>query len=122
MKVIKIKKSSIKKNPNAGETQTFIPQAWDTTVEYKGELPKFLDGLVHVISEMRVSNEEPEYELRFIEPPIKAMVDKLIKTKRACVNQTRDFHVIESMFPEPEYNYEYHNPLLTCSNCNSKVR
>jgi hypothetical protein len=112
MPLIRIDRSSIKKNPDAGNEFTTIAHPAEATFEYEGEWPaEIKDGQDVYITEYCL----PHYGGDIIPP-----IDK-IKLKRLFelgfkVNLSREVQTFQHL-PAPDYLYQYENPLVTCSEC-----
>lgn len=126
MKLVKIKRSSIKKNPDAFRTYYDIPSQWEITGRYIGDkLPKWIDSVSVITSHSMPMIGEQEYEFQVVKPVTKKFFDRIEKAsgkERLFIEMKRDIQRMESMFPEPAYKYEYTNPLIECNGCHNNVR
>ena len=123
--IVKIKKSSIRKNPNAGRTQTTISRGIDIEFRLNGvrQLPDFLKGNERsCVTSQAFSTGPLDHESTWIKGFLldHTKLEELQNLKGAEVT----FHHNTETFrhqPEPEYFYEYQNPKVECSHCHSKV-
>lgn len=118
MKIIKIDKSTIRKNPNAGNTVTYMDGLKECSFEINGDIPEFINhppffiqewveennklisvsGLVNGPMEQRFLDEAPNLKINIHQEPIKV-----------------EHH------PEPDYFFDYEETYLKCNNCKNKV-
>src|ERR1700741_1694873 len=132
MILVKIKRDSVKKNPNAGSVRTAVPTAWRAEFEYNGDIsdmkilfdkagitiaswdvnsnPNLFDTMI-----THIDHSTPKVEGEINSPDA---VDKLIKSgiKGLKVVQNFDHQVIYHR-PEPKYLFEYENPIVMCLRC-----
>lgn len=121
MTLIKIKKSSIRKNPDAYIKSYRLPASSEATGTYKGDLPEWLNDKVIVTSAQYSTHDEPELEFTFITPVYIGIAKRLSEDKNATLTITNNYVDVQCS-PQPEYLYNYTNPVLKCSNCNASVR
>lgn len=121
MILIKIKRDSIKKNPNAGRDNITVYGPREVSFKCEGPLPTYLkEGINCFITQQSIGKSE-WYEGVLIEKD-NDIIDSLLKEKESniTVNVTR--FVDTSYRPaEPAYLFEYEDPLLKCCNCNQEV-
>jgi phage FluMu protein Com len=123
MKLIKIIRSSIKENINAGNTTTLLPGRTEITCTYQGDFHySICEDLVIESEEYDKEGNLLLTEFRFIGNPEKSEILKeLSKDPKCSINIDRDMQMLQHM-PEPKYHYKYENPLIKCDECNKKVR
>jgi hypothetical protein len=123
--LIKIKRDSIKKNPNAGRDTYHVPMRWkgefETNVPREG-LPAYFKN--H-ISSWSCSPNESIYSGELFEQPPEDMIayiqDVIAKGFKFEVKFNREIQTIYSNTPEPEYRYQYENTPVECNNCHTMV-
>lgn len=116
--IIKIKRSSIKKNPYAGRTIYYSEGPWHFTGNYRGaEMPQWLSNITEI-----TSFDGFEYGFTFLSPPTPEIMEKIKKEKNLTVEGNRELNQFESTLPEPKYKFKYHNPKIECSGCDTLVR
>lgn len=113
---IKIDRSSIRENPNAGSTVSYIQGKSDITFTFKGELPDCLNVNKNcVITYLQTVNNEKIYHGRLTSNDV---IDKL-RLKGALINiscaNDRVYHD-----PIPKYSFEYENVEIICKYCHEK--
>jgi hypothetical protein len=118
MTLIKINRSSIRKNPDYhlnGVTQ-YLPGPIAITGVCIGEVPESVKDKV-VITSTEIHSDKPTvYELHFNGSPEELVTDERIKWN---FNQE---HIEFTTRSNPEYLYEYvEPPLVKCSNCGKEV-
>src|SRR5687767_11092132 len=111
MEIIKIKRSSIRKNPDAGRTSYDYPAGTTVTGTIKGVIPNWLKDQILVTSTMMIMGDDPEIEFHVIGPIDIDLIKRITKIKGASISVEYHYNHFESMFPEPEYKYDYYNPL-----------
>lgn len=121
MQIIPIKKSSIKKNPDAGKTEYSFFGGSTITGTWKGKMPKWLENKVHVLSASYPITSDTEYEFQ-MDRIDEALIKKITQSGNGTINIEHHYNHTTSMWPEPEYTFEYHNPLIECSECSKQVR
>lgn len=121
MQIIPIKKSSIKKNPDAGKTEYSIFQGSTITGTWKGKMPKWLESKVHILSVSLSLTSDTEHEFQ-MEQIDEKLIKRITESGNGTINIEHNYAHCSSMFPEPEFTYEYHNPLIECSECSEQVR
>lgn len=114
---IKIDRSSIKKNPNAGSTVSYIQGKDCATFTVKGELPDCLSvGKNCIIISLQENKYEKIYHGRLIS---EGVIDELIKLKNVLVE--RHFTNMPIYHdPIPEYSFEYENVEVICEYCHQR--
>lgn len=119
--LIKIKRSSIKKNPDAYTQSYHLVGSTEATGTYKGQLPKWLNDKVIITSGSYPVDNETEFEFVFTTAVDKDTVQRISKDKNATLTITNNYVDVQCG-PQSKYLYQYTNPLIQCDNCNSKVR
>lgn len=123
MEIIRIKKSTIRKNPDygMGGMVRMYPGARDVRVEHIGDLPKKILDKCVVISTQAPFNEPIVRELSVVADH-ERVIKYFTKTGRSSV--TIETNMIEYTCKDhgSEYLFKYENPLVTCSECGKKVR
>lgn len=124
MKLIKIIRSSIKKNPNAGRRE--IHEAINRRVSFRfegsTELPGFKEGKDYIKTEWGtahfgdsgssyIEGELIDYELW----------ERVGKIPGIQLNITQDIRTHRFMKPEPDYNFKYKDTKIECLNCHNKI-
>lgn len=114
MTLIKIDRSSIRKNPKAGETVTYLPGTIELTGEYAGAIPAYyLHRLIitSIVGEIQyfIANGDPA-----------DIMPMLKEDKRASITITNNAIRYEHA-PEPSYLYNYENTPVECSACKNMV-
>ena len=109
---INILKSSIKKNPNAGNVTTQVPGKRIIRGTYYGVLPDHLKGDNIVILNPTISVDGLVTQFQIIGELPKS----IFKDKNAELEAYNDIITIVHV-PEPAYLFEYENPLVKCSEC-----
>lgn len=112
--IIKIDRSSIKLNPNRGNTSFLAAGAVEVSFEVTGKLPDFLkDGencyITSIDSNKRISGLLNDFSLQA----------DLMKCDGVTVNVKRNTQRIYHA-PESTYIYKYENPELKCDYCHKK--
>lgn len=123
--IVKIKRDSIRKNPNAGRMHTTISRGIDIEFRLKGfrKLPDFLEEDKHAfITSQSFSTNPFDYEDNWIKGHLidASKLEELQKTKGAEVTLHHNTETFRHM-PEPYYFYEYENPQVECKHCHSSV-
>lgn len=114
---INIIKSSIKRNPNAGNTVTIVPGRRDVTGIYYGQIPEYLEPLIVITEQNRYSDGNTEsFFMLNGEPPAQLLQDK------NCQLQWAQENIRCEHLPEPDYFYKYENPPIECSECKVKTK
>jgi hypothetical protein len=130
MKIIKIDKSTIKRNPNAGSTQTIIKGPTEAMFKIEGShIPKWIYKEPFIIT-------EEERELVASKSKSKSAIIKRIsgvingpitsdqlgnwKNHNLTININFNHQVIDH-FPEPDYFFNYKETYLKCKHCKNKV-
>jgi hypothetical protein len=122
--LIKIKRDSIKKNPNAGRDSVQIPMPWQVTFETnmtKDELPEWLQGN---ITEWSIGTDHSLTKgwLGVVDDRVMEYAYSVIKDgNRFSIEAKRDIQTIRSITPEPKYNYKYKNTKVKCNHCQQMI-
>jgi phage FluMu protein Com len=113
--IVRIDRSSIKRNPNAGNTITFMPGLISVTFTFAGKPPKFMFKEPFVILETRnVNNEIVE-----VKGILNAM-PKQVGYPGLVINVDRELRSIEHR-PEPNYFYRYELTKVKCDECGFEI-
>jgi len=116
MKLIKILKNSLRKNPNAENTITPVFCNKTATFKSTSKLPKSLLKMVVITSETTMG----EYEVTgYIINPNK--YEKFLEVKGMSIEVNNNVQIINHL-PEAKYFYKYSNPKLECGNCKIKTK
>lgn len=113
---------SIKKNPNAGQSIYHVAGPTTTTISFQCASRELLDRLNS--DEIRVISFKGEEDMGIqVEAlgcgdmdSLKAQLDA-IRARSISIVQDHNIQQINSMFPEPEYNYKHLNSKVTCNGC-----
>lgn len=131
--LIKIKRSSIKRNPHAFSTETPISLRPEYTFKYEGyNPPKWIYSKdVSIDSHELIGLIEWKldvitgriFDRELFERLYKIEIQNREKGKYSGLNltYTQNSRIFHHM-PEPEYLYEYKNTKIKCSECHSLVR
>jgi len=114
MTIIKIDRSTIKKNPNAGNTQTVVYGNAEVSFTIRGELPDHLvDGGNVIITEWSKNDCSG-----FLFNPNDIGLLKKIDGISYKINKNSQliYHL-----PEPEYLFSYEDTQIPCNDCGNKV-
>lgn len=116
MKTILINLNSIKHNPNAGATSTFVGGTWTIYFNCVGKLPLFFkDG-----ENCRITEIDNDKHSGIILDP--ALLDKCINEEVKGIKISMDRNVQEiNHFPISAYNYKYINTKLRCKYCKKLI-
>lgn len=122
MKLIKIDLNSIKKNPDAGQTQTNVTIGWSSSVEVIGEIPSFLKENEDYFCQ---SYKDINY-LEILRPQafnliFEKMFEEEFKAKFRNLSQKRNNQSIYHS-PIPSHSYCYINEEIECTNCKNKIK
>lgn len=123
MTLIEIDKSTIVKNPNAGQTRSYLPGMVGTTGVCYGELPAWLKDSVE-ISCLRAENGQlSETEFYFNDTLERRHIEavKACRKPRIEIKVEQHYVTCDSAYPEPTHRYKYLNTPLECDNCGKKV-
>jgi hypothetical protein len=124
MKTIKIDRSTIEKNPNVGNTRTYLQGNSHATFEIESEeIPQWLSEEPFYPTEWSLesdSNGMNSMKGEISGMITEEMIEKFKITKGLHVNISKEPIVIDHM-PEPDYLYEYEETTLKCKHCKSKV-
>jgi hypothetical protein len=115
--IVKIDHSTIKKNPQAGNTTTVMTGRWDCKFEFDGELPKELHDDEDIILTKWSMDANNKHIRGIIVNPTKVDAMTSIGAK---VTQTKD-NIPMYHLPEPKYLFKYENPSVECSNCHAMI-
>lgn len=114
MTFIKINRDSIRKNPNAGRTRTYVQGRSTISFRIEGEVPKEL-------------NEGEDFytttwSTDFVEGVLinEEAVNTLRTLQNCTIEISREGYYLDHL-PEADYLYEYENQVLVCENCHSEV-
>lgn len=112
---VKIIRSSIKKNPRAGEEFSQVPTNVEVSFSYDGAPPKGLD------------NEEGVFITEFNDNYTAGILlhDGLIPiVEKYGITNVKVVYGKEQIYhqPLPDYLYEYENPEVTCKNCHNSIK
>ena len=115
---IKIDRRTIKKNPNAGSTMTYIPTDQTCTFKYDGnKLPDYLvDGKNCHITNWNIESISGT----LIYPIEKYLFQKIMEDEKLITLEIEQgIQEIEHL-PEPEYFYKYKKTKVKCNECGSE--
>jgi len=113
--LVRIDRSTIKNNPDAGKTFTMVEGVTQISFKIKGKLPEFLrDERLCVI----LAEKEGEYYSG--ELYNEKIIDLVLQVPGASVQVNRNLQRIEHL-PSPRYLYKYENPTITCEECNNLI-
>ena len=115
MTLIKIDRSSIKKNPDGGKTQSHVIIG-STTTFVCNEIPNRILDLIQITSE-NIENGVIEYS-GFIKEPFD--YEKFKGVKGLKVNTEINNQFIRHL-PEPYYFYDYENTEVKCNECGKMI-
>lgn len=114
--LIQIDLSSIKKNPNAGNTSTYVDRG--STISFFGHHDALIDGENCDVSKWEVNSNG---DRKFIQGTIRTLDVDLIEKIRHEVTVEIEFHRDRIMhMPEPEYFYNYVDTCVECKACHSR--
>jgi hypothetical protein len=101
-----------------------MPGVLDTTGICYGELPEFIKDKIYVTNEMRNSLGKVVIEFCWNAEikPIHLEAIKACKKPKIELTIKREMVTYESILPDPDYFYEYENPLIRCQDCFKEVR
>jgi len=114
--LIKIDRRTLKKNPNAGSTVSYLPGLQSSKFEYSGKfLPNYLiDGRNCYITETNYGDGIICGE----------MIGEVSKKLMKCFAEDLNMHISISQetnridhLPEPDYFYEYKKTKVQCNSC-----
>ncbi len=121
MKLIKIIRESIKKNPSAGMQYTDIAGPIGVTFESDGDLPEFIkDGVDVKVRDAFIDGDRVISVKGVVVNSDNAFLERFLKTPGIKWKAERDIQTFHHL-PEPDYLYEYETPFLTCDNCKADV-
>jgi hypothetical protein len=115
---VKIVKSSIKPNPNAGSSTTIVRESQETTFKYTGkDLPGYLiEGKNCVTVAWNTAANMRELILND-----HSLVEKLLHQKGVYDLKTDYNNIKLNHEPLPRYNYVYHNTIIDCYYCEKTI-
>ena len=118
MILIKIDKKTIRKNPNAGSTVTYISRGCSAEFEIKGHIPKFIHKSPFYIEEWK----KEDGIFTYVRGKIIGAVEQkhLDKAPNLHVTIHNDIVTINHL-PEPDYFFSYKETYLECKHCKNKV-
>jgi len=129
--IIKIKSSSIKRNPNAFNTQTIIQKGKRCEFTFEGnKIPEWINNEgVFVTSKNEEKNhgEGKEITLKgeINNPNLLKRLGELYEKDKSItglvLNLHQDIEIIHHR-PEPEYLCHYENPEVECSDCHLLIK
>ncbi|MFT3750945.1 MAG: hypothetical protein QM768_21710 [Agriterribacter sp.] len=114
MKLIKIIRSSIRKNPNGGSTRSIVPGCKTIRFRLEGQLPEHILSDDYIIVTCQSSDFTEGYLIN------EDKIPEMLKLKN-CEIEVDNNHKVIRHLPEPAYLYEYENPILKCDNCKGDV-
>jgi hypothetical protein len=117
MIIVKIDRDTIKKNPNAGNTRTYLQGQKEASFKIESDnIPEWL------YKEPFFSTQWSEEELEgTINGPITdEMIEKIKTVKGLSINIKCEPIVIDH-FPEPDYFYNYEQTTIKCNHCKNKI-
>ena len=122
MKIIRIDRKSIRRNPNAGETQTIIQGRKEITFSCKDPIPLFVKHLPFIITEWEEENGKMIKASGVINGPIETdgMIALCNKAEHLQININNNIQVLNHM-PEAEYLYEYQDASIKCKQCKNLI-
>ena len=116
--VIKIDRNSIRRNPNAGNTTTYMMGLWEASFEIKGEIPDIIKKPPFYIKNWEEQNGIMIFAQGVINGPIdKSLIDSI---PNLVVQMNRDVTKLEHS-PESYYLWDYKKTYLKCKHCEHKV-
>jgi hypothetical protein len=123
MEIIKIKRSTIRKNPDYGMdgVAKYIPGPVEISIKHKGDIPKRILKHCLVVSQSFPITSDAERELMLLKND-KKIIEWFVNSGRSQVEVTANQIDVTCKDNGPEYYYEYKNQFVTCNNCGSKVR
>lgn len=117
MKIIKIDRSTIKKNSNAGSTRSYLQGPYHATFAIESDdIPAWLLKAPFYPTEWSEREMRGEISGKITEE----MIEKFKTVKGLTVNIHREPIVIDH-FPEADYFYEYKETKLKCKFCKNKI-
>jgi Zn finger protein HypA/HybF involved in hydrogenase expression len=120
--LIKIKRDSIKKNPNAGRDTYHVPMPWQVTFETDIRKDYLPDWLQETVTEWDLSGGISMGYLNGVDDKVIEYVQSVKKDgHRFSVEYKREIQEVRSIAGEPEYLYEYANTKVKCSNCKKMI-
>lgn len=118
--IIKINKSSIKKNPKAGQTIYSVPGMQSIEYEYKGGiLPEELcdgkNGVLH-------TNDGNSYFGIILDDGfLEEFIKRIPKTDSFTANYSENIETIRTVIPAPKDLYKYEDTVVACNKCGNEV-
>lgn len=118
MILIKIDKKTIRKNPNAGSTITYLSVGCNVEFEIEGNIPEFIHKSPFYIEEWEKVNGIFTY--------IRGKIIGAVEQK--YLDKAHNLHLIIhndiitiNHLPEPNYFFSYKKTYLECKNCKTKI-
>lgn len=115
--LIPIDRTTIVRNRNAGSTITFFPGFSSVTFTCDKHYPVLYDESKYTLTSWSSNPDEPVTGTVIV--PMDNEILKELKSIKAEISISNNMLEVDH-FPIPEYDYEYTNVLLTCSECNRK--
>lgn len=116
--IVKIKRDSIRKNPNAGNLAVQA-KGYQKRFTYKGEMPE------EIISHVRVESSEFDGSNRIFKVLVVSNQEEILQLlshdSKATIEPDQEPDIADQL-PEPVYFYEYENPWTECAQCQTKIR
>lgn len=118
MILIKIDKKTIRKNPNAGSTVSYISNGYSAEFEIEGHIPKFIHKPPFYIEEWK----KEDGIFTYVRGKIIGAVEQrhLDKAPNLHLIIHNDIITINHL-PEPDYFFSYKETYLECKHCGSKI-
>jgi hypothetical protein len=118
--IVKIDRSSIKKNPNAFMTTTTIIESVDCTFKWSGyKKPEWFDQEGIVVTTVVQNSMDNFIEIEGIIKNPEQFKD-YFKEPGMTINYKNNFRDLHHR-PEPEYLYDYEKTYVKCNHCKEKV-
>jgi hypothetical protein len=127
MRIIKIDRSSIKKNENAGSTTTKVAAHWTYEVELKSLPPSELiaekGAFIKRISyrDMEHGVDTPMIDSCTVVINDPKLIEEFAKLPDAIIKQENNY-VDFKHSPIPKYSFDYENSEIECDSCGAKVK
>lgn len=122
MKIIRIDRSTIKKNPNAGNTQTVIEGSKEVLFSVESyDIPDIVRKEPFIITSFIEENGKLTNCSGVINGPLTPeQLSEWLTIKGFTVTIRNNTEVINHM-PEPEYLYEYEDKEIKCKKCKNMI-
>jgi hypothetical protein len=114
MTIIRIDRSTIRKNPNAGNTVTYLPGTKELTGEYIGTIPD------HYLHRLIVTSTDNEKQCFIANGDYSDILPLLREDKRASITLTNEPIRCDHQ-PEPPYTYAYEATTVECGACHRHI-